>query len=59
MSDAVTEFRQLVEAFEVDYDLLMTKGNKTAAKRARMALLKIRKLTPVIRAEIQETKNAS
>ena len=44
-----TEIKQLVEAFSIDVDKVVTKKNKAAARRARKTLSMISKLTKELR----------
>lgn len=45
--------------FESDVDSFLSKGNKSAATRARKSLLEISKLCKEVRKQIQDIKNAS
>lgn len=59
MSESVNEIKEQFNLFLEEYDKFTEKGNKTAATRARKALLEVSKLCRTVRAEIQEAKNAS
>ena len=54
----IKDLNENFDHFNRDVDLFTEKGNKSAATRARKALLEISKLCKDIRKEIQEIKNA-
>jgi hypothetical protein len=54
----INDINDNFDHFKGDIDLFLEKGNKSAATRARKALLEISKLCKDIRKEIQDIKNA-
>ena len=61
MEDTKLNIEKLAENykhFSTDVENFLTKGNKSAATRARKALLEISKLCKDIRKQIQEIKNS-
>ena len=58
MSDSVKQLTEQFNTFQEEMVKFTEKGNKTAATRARKALLEIGKLVKVVRGEIQEKKKA-
>ena len=54
---SVNELKEQFDAFLEDYEKFTEKGNKSAALRARKALLEVHRLCRVVRAEIQEAKS--
>lgn len=59
MSNLKSQFDELVSTFNDNYDKFSSKQNAAAGTRARKALSEIAQLSKNLRAEIQETKNAS
>ena len=62
MSDirySIKNFNENVDHFSKDVNTFLDKGNKSAAVRARKALLEISKLSKLLRKQIQDIKNSN
>ncbi len=55
----INNLKENFNHFEADAESFLSKGNKSAATRARKALLEISKLCKEVRKQIQDIKNGN